>query len=30
MISSAICDKTAQVNFSKTNQIAQALTATAI
>ena len=30
MISSAICDKTAQVNFSKTNQIARALTATAI
>jgi len=30
MISSAICDKSAQVNFSKTNQIARALRATAI
>ena len=30
MTSSAICDKSVQVNFSKTNQIVGALTATAI
>ena len=30
MISSAVCYKSEQVNFSKTNQIAGALTATAI